>query len=252
MNATQTTMICLFHAPEQAEAAIKDLVRAGIARASIGVMGNSGTAAAHPDAMEKWKVPERDARLLTDGINKGGVVVAVSADSAVADQVESIFGRHDAKQIDETLAKSQKMPLAAKPSVAPDPKSGGTIDVVEEEMTVGKREVDRGGVRIYRRIIEKPVSETINLREEHVTVERHAVDRPVTAADTSAFEDQAFEMTESGEEAVVSKAARVVEEVLVGKQSTERTETVKGTVRKTDVTVELIEPETRNNKPENN
>ena len=50
-------------------------------------------------------------------------------------------------------------------------------------------------------------------------------------------------MTETAEEPVVSKRARVVEEVVVQKEATERTETVRGTERHTDVDVQR-EPET--------
>jgi len=246
-----TTMICLFHSPNQADAAVSDLVRAGIPKDSIGLMGNSGTTSANPVAMEKWKVPERDSRLLTDGINKGGVVVAVSADHATADQVESIFTRHQASQVDEMVAASSQV-ATAKPAVSTKANAGGKIEVIEEEMTVGKRQVERGGVRVYQRILETPVSETVNLNEERINVERHAVDRPVTAADTAAFKDQAFEMRATGEEAVVSKKARVVEEVVVGKESSEHTETVKGTVRKTDVKVEKLETDTNKRKTRSN
>ena len=44
-------------------------------------------------------------------------------------------------------------------------------------------------------------------------------------------------MTESREEAVVSKSARVKEEVVVRKDATERTETVRDTVRREDVEI---------------
>ena len=49
-------------------------------------------------------------------------------------------------------------------------------------------------------------------------------------------------MTETSEEAVVSKQARVVEEVVVRKDAQERTETVRDTVRRTDVEVEKLGP----------
>lgn len=240
-------MICLFHAPDQADAAIQELVQAGIPKDSIGVMANAGTAAANPAAMDKWKVPERDAQLLTEGTNKGGVVIAVSTNDTMTDKVEAIFGRHQAAQIDEVVATTAPAARAVKPA-ATNTTVGGTIDVVEETMTVGKRAVQRGGIRVFQRVIEKPVSATVNLREEHVTVERHPVNRPVTAAD-AAFTNQSFAVTENSEEAVVAKTAKVVEEVVIGKESSMRTETVKGTVRKTDVTVEKIEPETKNVKP---
>nr|WP_244173330.1 DUF2382 domain-containing protein [Caballeronia temeraria] len=40
-----------------------------------------------------------------------------------------------------------------------------------------------GGVRVYSRVTETPVSESVSLREEHATIERKTVDRPATAAD---------------------------------------------------------------------
>ncbi|HYD62013.1 MAG TPA: YsnF/AvaK domain-containing protein [Noviherbaspirillum sp.] len=114
------------------------------------------------------------------------------------------------------------------------------IPVVEEELKVGKREVQRGGVRVFRRMTEKPVHEQVQLREEHVRVERQPVDKPATEADMAAFKEGTVELRESAEEAVVSKSARVVEEVVVGKEVTERTEQIDDTVRKTEVEVEQL------------
>jgi len=111
------------------------------------------------------------------------------------------------------------------------------LPVVEEELQIGKREVETGNVRVHTKIEERPVEEQVNLREEHVRVERRPVDRPVDATDTNLFRDQSFEMTETGEEAVVQKRARIVEEVVIGKQVQEHTETIRDTVRRQDVHV---------------
>jgi len=120
--------------------------------------------------------------------------------------------------------------------------------VVEEELQVGKREVQRGGVRVYTHVTETPVEETVRLHEEHVNVERRPVDRPLTAADTAAFKEESIELRETAEEAIISKQARVVEEVVVGKTATDRTETVRDTVRRTDVEVEQLDTQhTRRN-----
>jgi stress response protein YsnF len=117
------------------------------------------------------------------------------------------------------------------------------IPVVEEELKVGRREVERGGVRVERRVEERPVEEEVRLREERVNVERRPVDRPVGDAE-EAFREGSFEVTERAEEAVVSKEARVVEEVVVNKEVEERTETVRDTVRRTDVDVREMEAKT--------
>jgi uncharacterized protein (TIGR02271 family) len=115
-----------------------------------------------------------------------------------------------------------------------------SIPIVEEQLTVGKREVESGGARIHTRVEEVPVQEQVTLREEHVTVDRRPVDRAVTEADNVALRGGTIEVTERAEQAVVSKEARVVEEVVVGKEATERTETVQDTVRRTDVDVEQV------------
>jgi len=114
------------------------------------------------------------------------------------------------------------------------------IPIVEEEMRVGKREVQRGGVRVFQRIREKPVQESVQLREEHVSIERHPVDQPASEADLTAFKEGAIELREMAEEPVVSKSARVVEEVEVRKDVAQRTEEINDTVRRTDVEVEQL------------
>ncbi|MGJ7917258.1 DUF2382 domain-containing protein [Massilia sp. LXY-6] len=114
------------------------------------------------------------------------------------------------------------------------------IPVVQEDVKIGKREVQRGGVRVFSRVVETPVNETVNLREEHVNVERRPVDQPISSADSSLFKEQTIEMRERAEEAVVQKTARVVEEVRVGKETTQRQENIHDTVRHTEVQVEKL------------
>jgi len=118
------------------------------------------------------------------------------------------------------------------------------IPVVEEELKVGKREVNRGGVRVFSRVVETPVDQSIGLREEHVNVERRPVNQPISSADSTAFKEQSIELRETAEEAVVQKSARVVEEVLVGKEVSQRQEHIHDTVRRTEVEVENLPGDT--------
>jgi hypothetical protein len=87
-------------------------------------------------------------------------------------------------------------------------------------------------------VTEKPVEEQVHLREEHVTVERRPADRPASGADQAAFREGVIDITETVEEPVVAKQARVVEEVVVHKEATDHVETIRDTVRRTDVEVE--------------
>ena len=121
------------------------------------------------------------------------------------------------------------------------------VPVVEEELKVGKRTVEGGGVRVSTHVTETPVQENVQLHEERVKVERRPAGRAATAADT-AFKEGTIEVTERLEEAVVTKQARVIEEVVISKESRDRTETVKDTVRRTDVDVEQVETPKRTTK----
>jgi len=121
-----------------------------------------------------------------------------------------------------------------------DTDSTDKLKVIKEDLQVGKREVETGGVRLRSRIVERPVEESIRLREEHVNIERNTVDRPATEADFAAFKEGTVEVTEYAERPVVSKTARVVEEVSLGKEVSEREETISDTVRHTEVEAENI------------
>ncbi|WP_020606583.1 YsnF/AvaK domain-containing protein [Spirosoma spitsbergense] len=119
-----------------------------------------------------------------------------------------------------------------------------TINVIEENLAVGKRTVETGGVRLKSRIVEMPVEESIRLRQERVRVERTPVNRPATEADLTAFQEGQIELREQAEVPVISKTAQVVEEISVGKDVTEREEVVRENVRRTEVDVEnLVSPD---------
>jgi uncharacterized protein (TIGR02271 family) len=114
------------------------------------------------------------------------------------------------------------------------------LPVVEEELQVDKRRVEKGGVRVSTHVEETPVEEQVNLREERVTIERRPVDRPLTDADEAALrsQDATVEIHESIEEPVVRKRARVIEEIIIDKDVTNHNATVRDTVRRTEVDVD--------------
>jgi uncharacterized protein (TIGR02271 family) len=109
------------------------------------------------------------------------------------------------------------------------------IPLVEENLRVGKRQVIEGRVRIRSYVVETPVSETVHLRDEHVEVERRPVDRPLTGAEADPFRERELEATETREEPVVSKEARVREELVMHKSIQDRDEELHDTLRRTEV-----------------
>ena len=176
-------------------------------------------------------------------------ILTVQADSQErANEVAAIFDRYGSVDIDERSAQYQNQKGFSQTSdnvqnvdTANRASTGDTtIPIIEEDLQVGKRALETGGVRVRSRVIEKPVEEHLRLRQERVIVNRHPVNRAVTDADMTNFKQGDFEITERGEEAVVSKQARVVEEIEIGKKVEERDEVINETVRRTDVDVEEI------------
>ena len=178
------------------------------------------------------------------GVNGGGALLALTVMDEEATEAAGFLKELGARDIEGGSSATSSAATPTYTGSATTASEGTAIPIVEEELVVGKREVDRGGVRIYSHVVERPVEADINLREEHIHVERRAVNRPATAADFAAGSGSVIELNAVGEEAVVGKTSRVVEEVLVGKQSSEHTEAIHDSVRKTQVDVEQVPGET--------
>ncbi|GGE99076.1 YsnF/AvaK domain-containing protein [Hymenobacter cavernae] len=184
-----------------------------------------------------------DAQRYTHVARNTGSIVTVHVSSAEnAHRAAEILDAAGAVDVDERASQSgyQANNLTANTGTTTNAEGQVSAQVIEENLQVGKRVEQTGGARLRSRIVERPVEASVRLREEHVTVQRNPVNRPATEADFAAFKEGNVEITESAERAVVGKEARVVEEVTLGKEVTEREETIHDTVRKTEVDVEQI------------
>lgn len=122
------------------------------------------------------------------------------------------------------------------------------VPVLEEVLVVEKRLMLKEELHITRRRTEVRQPQQVTLRSEEVEVERF--DGPagqdeaaIGEGDMAAFQEGTIKVTEMAEEAVVSKQARVVEEVVVNKEVTERDQLIRDTVRRTDVDVQELHPQ---------
>ena len=199
-----------------------------------------------------------------EAVRRGGAVLAVEADddrldlardalmqAGAVDIEEQVsnwrsqgWSGHDASaapySAEQAAAERQNLVSGERQDVAATGDRQNVLPVVQEELEVGKRQVSGGAVRVVSRVVSRPVSESVELRREEAAVERRAVDRPATEADLAAMQERTIEVTEMAERPVVSKTARVVEEVVVGKQVSSETQVIEETVRRTEVEVERI------------
>lgn len=196
------------------------------------------------DHLESFGIRGSDAAPYRAALESGAAFVAVKAEDEAVPDAQAIMNRHQPIDVESRFGRSMGRESTSS-RVGDRPRherraDDDTIEVVEEELHVGKRAVQAGGVRVVSHVTETPVEEDVTLREEHVRVERRPVNREIRPGE-AAFQDQTLEATETREEAVVQKTARVIEEIVLHKEAGSRTETIRDTVRRTDVDVQQLE-----------
>ena len=261
---TDETIVAVYDTAAHAQAAVSDLRAANVPESAISVHAGTGamtgtTTSAAPVREEGFWLslfggePDHDTAVYDRSVQGGSSVVTVKVPDEHVTRVTEILESHNPIDIDDRANSygmtqtTTKTPLAgasARPAtMGASETEGGTIQLAEEQLTVGKRVVNRGGTRIRRFVVETPVEEQVTLHDEKVTVERRPVTDGRQVSDVD-FSDKVIEATATAEEAVVSKTARVVEEVGLRKEAVDRVETVRDTVRKEDVEIEQIPSET--------
>jgi len=171
-----------------------------------------------------------DRQLYRESLSRGGfMLIAEAGEQGDADRIIRVLEDSGSVDLD---ARHDEWKSAGGSS------GGQTIPVVQEQLHVGAREVERGGARVRSYVREVPVHEEVSLREEQVIVERRRIDPPVDPAQFGSADplrEREVEMTAIAEEAVVNKEAHVREEVVVRRTAEERPQTVEGTGARTEV-----------------
>lgn len=261
---TDRIISALYDSRAEADRASSELRSLGLSSGDINIHEQDATSSGrHEGFFETLKelFGAEDSHAYAEGVRRGHYLLTARVPDSYADQAIAVLERSSAVDFDSrqeewrasgwtgaytgpsayTNAGLSTSETSATGLSGAAGLSGGrqeeVIPVVEESLKVGKREVNRGGVRVRSYVVEEPVSEQVNLREEHVTVERRAVNEPVRNPETL-LRDRTIEVTETAEEAVVAKDAVVREEVTVRKDVGERTKDIQDTVRRTKVEVE--------------
>jgi stress response protein YsnF len=228
--AMPTSVIGLFEDQDTARKVVDALTKAGV----------------NEDAAETWsdtaadKVTERlvaagydedKARRYGEVLETGGALIVADVDDDKADTALETMRKFEVLTPDALLERSRNRQQQGKQKA----------QVIEEELEVGKA-TTTSGKRLKTEVSEREVQETVALKEEKVDVERSRVESTLKPEDADkAFGERTVEVTATTEKPVVSKQARVVEEVALSKQSGQREETVSGTVRRQDVKVEDVD-----------
>jgi uncharacterized protein (TIGR02271 family) len=232
------TVIGLFDERAEAMRAYDALLSGGFRSAELDILTNDDQDDVPKLARLGDNVPEPDVHVYLEGVRQGGTLVTVHATgNNVTHAAEILAGYHMVNipaRVEELRKTRSTLQLA-------DPKTDEhVLEVVEEELDVGTQQVERGRMRIYSKVSERAVERQVNLRDETIRVRRRPVSREVSVTDPALFQERSYEMTEVDEEAVVHIRARVIEEVVIGKDVAEKIETIRETLRRTDVEIEEV------------
>jgi stress response protein YsnF len=109
------------------------------------------------------------------------------------------------------------------------------IGIGEEVLNVGTRMVPGKTTRVRRVVVQTPVQQDVTLQSETVVLERR---RPLSTNGSDVLTEVTVEMSDLNEVPVVSKAVRLVEEVVLRKEVTSHIETIHDTVKRDKLEIE--------------
>jgi uncharacterized protein (TIGR02271 family) len=253
------TLTALYDDQQDAQKARQELMAAGITDVEItaangGSMGETSSASSGGgggggggflSGLKQLFTGDGDDRsdhhAYEEGLRRGGCLLTARVPDGQEDRAIQILDASGSIDFDDRQQqwRSEGWTGAQAASGSTTASEDAAIPIAREQLSVGRREVDRGTVRVRSYVVEEPVSEQVQLREEHVEVERTPVnERMAGAAQPGIFEERTFEISERGEEAVVAKETVVEEELRLHKDVDTHTETVQDTVRHTEVDVD--------------
>jgi hypothetical protein len=202
------TVVGLFDDRNEAMRAYTALVVEGYAKADLDILTNDDQDdEPRLTHMRQW-VPEPDVSIYLEGVRRGGTIItAYGTDSSVARAAEIMSGY---KMINIKKRGTELEAVRRDLKLSDPAKNDNVLEVIEEEVQVGREIVERGRMRIYSVPAQREVQQEVRLRDETLRVRRRPVNRSVKA-NPDLFRERSFVMVEMDEIAKVGKTARVVE-----------------------------------------
>lgn len=161
------------------------------------------------------------------------------ADAELTPQVEDEVSRYyglgiGTGQTHETSALHAQADAHTEPHATPEQ---ATIQLSEEELRIGKREVEAGGVRLRKVVRTEIVNQPVELQKEELIIERVPAEEAHTGRQ-QAFNEQEVYIPLRREEAVVQKETVLKEEVRARKSTETEKQEIREQIRTEDVEIE--------------
>ena len=260
------TIVAAFDTAAHAQAAVEALKAGGFHPDDISAFDKNRVGLREPGLWQRMfggGLAQHEADVYSQSLERGGMVVSVRVPDSEVAHATGILDIHrpidvkdraittglaPAAKVEAAVAAVAAAPIAVEQMVAVSPKLAEAHDEVlrlaEEQLQVGKRMVETGMTRVRRFVTEKEVAADVTLHEEHAEVLRRAVTDPKYIGEID-WADATIQIRETAEQALVSKTARVVEEVGLKKIGSDHVETVRDKIRRQQVEIERIGPDGR-------
>jgi stress response protein YsnF len=201
---------------------VGDLVKSGCTPDDVTLIGpRQGEVS---DRLSEWGVSASDAGIYSEAVRRGKAMVRAQVPEDQADRVAGLLVQRGARKLADIQQELQQSPEVLKEA--------------HEEMSVGKTQ-QSGQVAAKLKVSEQPVEQTVNLKQEQVRAESRPAERKLSPEEADkAFQEKSIEMTERHEVPEVHKEAKVTQEVKLSKEAKEQQQTVRDTVRRSDVHIE--------------
>ena len=248
-------IVAVYDKAGKAKEAARALEASGFAAGDISVLNRDSLTDAEVHEAGLWRrlfgrnVGDHESAVYGRTIESGGAVLTLRTADTEVPRAMRILDVHTPVDVNERAASLGVVPPAARTPVsqpsASQPVASAKLTkdevlrLAEEQLEVGKRLIETGRARIRRFVTEKPVEAQVTLHEEHAEMIRRAVSDPSLLRDVD-WSDKVIEITETSEQAVVNKTARVAEEVLIRREGSDHVETVRDTVRRQQVELERM------------
>jgi uncharacterized protein (TIGR02271 family) len=253
-------IVAVYDKSAKAKDAMRALESAGFSTGDISLLNRDALTNTDVNDAGLWRrlfgrdIGDHQSSVYSRAIETGGAVLTVRLPESDVPRAMKILDVHHPQNLNEAAGTWEAGTPASKAVVPPplSPKLSSTVTtgkeevlrLAEEHLDVAKRQVETGKARIRRFVIEEPVESQVTLHEEHASMLRRPSTDRGTIKDVD-WTDKVIEITETTEQAVVTKSAHIAEEVVVRKEGSDHVETVRDKIRRQQVEIERLPRDSR-------
>lgn len=180
----------------------------------------------HDQFAKPWQTAENTAGKVGDAVKDAGAGLAGAVGLGGSTGASDVY---KSKQFDDTNFFGSRRQQ--------DRQDQSYLRRHEEELNIGKREVETGDVRLHKTVETEHVSKSVPVRREEVDIERRPITGDAVHGESQIGEDE-IRIQLMGEEIVTEKRIVPKEEIVVRKRVVEEDETIEADLRRERIDVD--------------